>query len=121
MIKKRYGKEINYNGIIINVISESIYMDYTIYNIQIENKTKSNINIANLQKVDTLYIQDSNNIQYYAYLNELTDEMVNIPQNMKIDFHIKFMIKANSNNKITEMCFNNILKDNNYEKINIPF
>lgn len=96
-----------------------MYMDYEIYHIEVDNRSNNKIKIADLNRTNSFYLTDDKNINYYAYLNELSDETITIPSKFKCDINIKYIIKQNLDRKIKSMCLNNVilnLENRNYEQ-----
>ena len=118
-------KEINrgktIDNIKINVLSKDVYMEYEIYNIQIENNSRNDFLLDNLQNSTSIFIKDSKENKHYAYLNELTEEMLTVKVNQIKDISIKFTNSYITNSKVDNINFlrliTNINEKNNKKNI----
>lgn len=104
------------NNIKINVISKNVYLDYEIYDIEFENKTKNTIMMDTKANTSSVFLSDSNNVNYSAYLHEIIDTDLKLNKNEKKTIKIKFNKMYNPNIKISSMNFRDIKY--NYHKIN---
>lgn len=95
-------EEINIEQIVdninFNVIEKHIYVDYEIYKLKISNQSDNNIVLDTLQNTKTIYLQDDNEIKYYAYSNELISSMLKINKNFSTEINIKFSKSYSSSN-----------------------
>ena len=51
---------------------------YEIYNIEVENKTRNSIILDLLEKTDNMYLEDEENLHYYAYNHEMVKEELRV-------------------------------------------
>ena len=86
------------DNINFNVIEKHIYVDYEIYKLKISNQSDNNIVLDKLQDPKTIYLQDDNEIKYYAYSNELISSMLKINKNFSTEINIKFSKSYSSSN-----------------------
>lgn len=86
------------DNINFNVIEKHIYVDYEIYKLKISNQSDNNIVLDTLQDPKTIYLQDDNEIKYYAYSNELISSMLKINKNFSTEINIKFSKSYSSSN-----------------------
>lgn len=103
------NKKVENQGLEIEIVSKSIYMNYEIYKISVKNNLSQKIKLCNLQELASIYILDNNNIRYYACLNELTEAEIQIPSKVKTNFNIKFMNTYTDGKSIQKIVFQNIL------------
>ena len=78
------------NGIEVIVDKINMYMDYTYVTLKVKNNTGKTICIDSKQKLDTMYLQDTNGVTYTAFLNENAVEEFRVSRNMEITVEIKF-------------------------------
>ncbi len=97
----------------ISVISKDIFIDYEIYNINVESKIGKSILLDSLENTNTMYLEDSSGLHYDAYSHEIVREELRV-RAIK-DVSIKFNKKYTTERKITKIVFEDIILDyNNY-------
>ena len=113
------NKKIENQGVEIEIINKSVYMNYEIYKISVKNNLSQKINLCNLQEIDNIYLLDDKNIRYYAYLNELTEAEIQIPGKIKTNLNIKFITNYTEGKRIQKIIFEKIFlqSEENYIKI----
>ena len=113
------NKKIENQGVEIEIINKSVYMNYEIYKISVKNNLSQKINLCNLQEIDNIYLLDDKNIRYYAYLNELTEAEIQIPGKIKTNLNIKFITNYTEGKRIQKIIFQKIFlqSEENYIKI----
>ena len=99
------NKKIENQGVEIEIINKSVYMNYEIYKISVKNNLSQKINLCNLQEIDNIYLLDDKNIRYYAYLNELTEAEIQIPGKIKTNLNIKFITNYTEGKRIQKIIF----------------
>jgi len=130
IIKENGKNKLNINGYInteninkteeteeikITVKSKDIYMDYEIYNLNVENKYGKVLLLDSLEKPKTMYIEDQEGLDYYALNHELIIDKLRV-KNSK-DISIKYNKKYTNQAIIDEMVFTDVILDfNNYTK-----
>ena len=114
--KENINKETENNNIKIKILKKDIYMDYEIYDIQIMNNSDDNILLDTKRNTKTVYLQDSKNVKYYAYTNEVIDNDFIVRKGKMKNIRIKFSSGFSSNRKIEYMIFSDlVLNFNEYE------
>lgn len=93
------------NNIKITVNYKDVYMEYESYNITIENKSERDIKLDSLNSVDSMYLEDNNEIKYPAYNHEITKDMMEISSGNSKTIEIKYYNRFSSGRKITKMIF----------------
>lgn len=93
----------------ITILSKDIFMEYEIYNIEIENKTRNSILLDLLEKTDNMYLEDEDNLHYYAYNHEMVKEELRVKGKKKIS--IKFNKKYSTEREIKRIVFSDIILD----------
>ena len=78
------------NGITITANAIYKYIDYTVINFKVRNDTKNAVIIDTKEDVQSVYLYDTNNVKYTAFLNEIADEQLKINQGAEILVNIKF-------------------------------
>lgn len=107
-------EEINAKGkfmynIEVNVLSRDTYMDYEIYTLKVKNTTNGQILIDPLQEVNTMYIEDENNVKYFAYTHELSESQLLIEPGEESKLRIKYYSKSISEKKIKNIVFSRVI------------
>ena len=94
------NKEIESNGIEINISKRNIFMNYEEYLIKVKNGTKSNIIIDTGEKSNSIELFDNSNVKYSARkmnIQNLNSELlVNITRPLKIRFDKNYNPKIKS-------------------------
>jgi len=109
--KNKINKECEKEKINIKVVEENRYMNYTIYTYEITNNSYKEIIMDPLTNVDSMYIQDKNNIKYVPYTHELSDSQMIIAQGEKRQLKIKYYSKYISNKVINKIVFSKVVLD----------
>lgn len=99
------------NSIEIKVISKDTYMDYEIYNLQVNNKSEKNIILDTLQNSDTIYLQDEKEIKYKAYNYKLQANDITINQGTKKNIEITFSNGYTTGRKIEYLVFSKLISN----------
>lgn len=108
------------NNIKITVNRKRIYMDYETYEIEVENNSKEKIMLDNLQKTNTVYIEDENGQKYYWYNHEILEEDISIRRAQKGNVEIKFNKSYQPKKEITKVVFAGVVaNEHNIIKIEI--
>lgn len=122
--QKINGEQKN-QDVIINVISKDIYKEYEEYEIKVTNNRDEDILLDGLEAVDSIkLIGDSDEVQYQAFTNELSNYDVKIPSKNTKKIRIKFSKEYNPKREICKMYFSNIIlniekyKENKEDKSN---
>lgn len=108
--RQKMNKEEKNQEITINIISRDIYAEYEEYEIKVTNNRNETILLDSLETVDGIkLIGNSNDIEYQALTNELSNYDVKIPsKNTKI-IRIKFSKEYNPRRETNKMYFSNII------------
>lgn len=93
----------------ISVLSKDIFMDYEIYNINVENRTGKSILLDSLESTKNMYLEDSGELHYDAYSHELVAEELRVRGGKSIS--IKFNKKYTTERKIERIIFSDIILD----------
>lgn len=78
------------NGVTIEIEKMHMYMDYTILSLKVKNTNKDIISIDTKEKLDTMYLYDTNGVRYSSFLNENAEEELIFRRNMEMTVEIKF-------------------------------
>lgn len=97
------------DAIKISVLSKDIFMDYEIYNINVENRTGKSILLDSLENTNNMYLEDSEELRYDAYSHELVIEELRVRE-VK-DVSIKFNKRYTTEREIERIVFSNIILD----------
>lgn len=103
------NKSASSNGITVIVVEINTYMDYEIYEFQIVNNTDNTVLMGNLDEEDTMYLQDTNDNKYTAYIHELTKTELTVNSGQTKNLKIKYYNKYSSSKNITYAVFSKIL------------
>ncbi len=98
------NKEVSTDNLVIQVIYKDTYMNDETYCFSIKNNNDYDIYMGDIQNTDTIYLMDSNDIKYEAYLNEMAKEDLHVYAHTKKQVKITF-----SNNYITGRNYSQIV------------
>ena len=76
--KQSIGKQSTQNEVKITAVSKRTYLDYEIYDLEIENLSDKTMKLDSLAKTGTMYLQNSKNIKYRAYAHEIFENDLEI-------------------------------------------
>ena len=109
------NKQQTKNGLTIKVNKKYMYMDYTIFNIQIENNTGKTVCIDTKENISDTYIYDIEQVRYTALLNENTLEELIVKNETTSSINIKFDKRYSPDSRTLKgLVFNEIIT--NYDK-----
>ena len=100
-----------YNNIEIRVTRIDTYMDYQEYMFSVINRSDKIINLDEGITLDSMYIQDENDIQYPAYTHEITDAQKTIYPNEERELSIRYYSQYQSDKMITNIVFSRVIMD----------
>lgn len=112
--KEEIHKSKENNHVTVSVESKSIYDNYEIYHLKIQNDTNQTILFHDGKNSHHICLLDENNVEYVSFMNEIptTDLIIKSPYEKTID--IKFNKLYSAERKIQKIKFENIILD--YEK-----
>ncbi len=106
--REQINKTVRKDKFDITVKYTDIYKDYQTYTFSVTNKSDKTILLDNKLDINSMYIEDANNIQYPAYTHEISEaELVVTPGTTK-DVTIKYYNKFISTKEIRKIGFSNI-------------
>lgn len=111
--RENINKEKETDNLKILVISKDVYMNYEIYNIQVQNKTNDTIFLDSKQDTKSVYLTGSGTNTFRAFIYELGDATLTLKARQTKYISIKFNKVYNPNVKVGKMVFSNII--NNYD------
>lgn len=111
--RKNVNKEQETDNLKISVISKDVYMNYEIYNIQVQNKTNNTIFLDSKQDTKSVYLTGSGTNTFRAFIYELGDATLTLKARQTKYISIKFNKVYNPNVEVGKMVFSNII--NNYD------
>lgn len=103
--RKYLNKEAEYEDINIKVLEINEYMDYTTYVFEITNNSANTILLDDLNNIDTMYLEDNNEMKFLSYTHELTQEELRIKTLEKKQVKIKYYSKYGSTKQIKKIVF----------------
>lgn len=109
--KSNINKSNEVNNIEVLIRSKKVYKDYETYNITIRNKTSNDILIGDRKNNKDIYLVDKDNIQYFAFLNELSTDSLLLKSGYEKNISINFNKIYDQNKIISEIKFKNIILD----------
>lgn len=93
----------------ISVLSKDVFMEYEIYNIKVENKTKNSILVDSLENTNNMYLEDSGGLHYDSYSHEIATEKLRVRGEKEIN--IKFNKKYSTEREVKKIVFSDIILD----------
>lgn len=108
-------------GINISILSKQVYMEYEKYFIEVKNGSGTSIVLNTKQDINSLYIEDENDVKHIAFLNEISDYDLNIQNGFTKKYNIRFNRTYKPNINIKKIVFDNIKigQDSKTQKIEV--
>ncbi len=106
--KKDINSVKSQDGITINIKNKKMYMDYEIYEIDVQNNTGTKLIFNTKNNTDSMYLQDENGLKYIAFLNEITNNELEISNGITKSLKIKFNRGYKPTIKIKKIVFGDI-------------
>ncbi len=107
--REEINKTANINNIEITVLDTNIYMNYQEFKIKVTNNTDKQILLDDNLVEDSSYIEDRNELKYAAYMHELAEAQLIVPQNQTKEVSIKFYTTYSSSRTIAKIGFSRIV------------
>lgn len=107
--KEILDKEYSSENLLIKVKEKYVYMDYEVYNFEIQNKTDNDILLDSLENSKSIYLVDENGKAHYAYSNELYNYMLKVENRTSINLKIKFTNSYVTGRRISEINFSDVI------------
>ena len=98
----------------ITVKNVDTYMDYEIYNLEIENNSENDILLDTSDDTKSVYLLDTKNVPYYFYSNEIIENTLKVKSKFTNNIEIKFSNSYSSSRKINKLVFSKLIL--NYEE-----
>lgn len=93
----------------VKVVSKDTYMDYEKYNIEINNKSEKNVILDNLEKNNTIYLEDSNKVRYNVQIYKLQKNDMIINSGIKREVEIAFSNGYTTSRKMENLVFSKLI------------
>lgn len=119
--KTEINKKTQTSGLEISVNYRYSYYDYEEYEVTFINNSEQNINLDSKSNVNTVYIQDENNLKYTWFGNEIPNEYLNLQPKESKTYRIKFNKLYNSKRTDEAMFFTDITIGQEEKSIAINF
>ena len=112
VIRQEINREKTSEDITINIVYKDIYKEYEIYTVKVTNNREKEILIDSLSTVKGIkLIGETNNVEYQALTNELSDYDVKVPSNNTKTLNIKFSKEYNLMREVKKIQFMDIIID----------
>lgn len=102
------NKSIEAFDVKIQALEKHQYMDFTTYTFEVKNGSKNTILLNDVENTDTMYLEDKNDMKYYAYMHELSEANMRVFPGETKKVTIKYYSKYSSTKKITNIIFSEI-------------
>lgn len=117
--KKEINTSKKQNNIEINILDKRMYIDYEIYDIQIQNNTGNRLIFNTKEHSNSIYLQDENELKYIAFLNEIPNSELEIINGITKILEIKFNRGYKPTINIEKIVFGDINSNGKIENIEI--
>lgn len=107
------------NNVKVNIVSKKIYMDYELYEIEVQNNTGTKLILNTKENLQSMYIQDENKLNHIAFLNEIPDSELEILNGLTKTLYIKFNRVYKPTINIEKIVFEDIKNNGKIENIEI--
>lgn len=109
--RKEYNKQVESNGIKLNIVCKDIYKEYESYDIKIENLTNKTILLDSKEKVDSIYLIGSNENNYSAFSYEVDKTYLIVEPQKEKKLTIRFNKLYSNQVLMRELVFSDIITD----------
>lgn len=92
----------------IQVLEKHQYMDFETYVFEVTNSSTNLVLLNDISDTDSMYLQDRNEMKYYAYMHELSEANLKLYPGEKKKITIKYYSKYNSTKRIDKIVFSKI-------------
>lgn len=106
-------------GLNVTILSKKSYIDYEIYEVKIENSSTNKVIFNTKENPKSIYLQDENDLKHIAFLNEISDNELNIFPGFTRNLQIKFNRGYKPKIDIIKVVFEDIKINNNEQKENL--
>ncbi len=96
------------NDITIKILSKGIYSDYEKYEVEVKNGTQNSLTLNTKKNVDSIYVQDENELKYVAFLNEISEYDLDLSRGETKKYDIKFNRSYKPTININKIVFGDI-------------
>lgn len=103
------NKQTKQDDIIVTFLSKEANMEYEIYNIKIENKTKNTILLDTKTQQKSVYATGSNGATYTAFMYEIEDTHLTIEQGITKTISIKINKIYSPNIRVDKLTFTDVI------------
>lgn len=117
--REEIGATTTQNNITINVKYKKIYMDYEIYDIEVQNSTGNKIIFNTKEHTNSIYLKDENELKYIAFLNEIPNSELEVLNGLSKTLEIKFNRGYKPTINIKNIVFGDINSNGKIENIAI--
>lgn len=107
--KTEINKEKEIQNLKIKILNKKSYIDYEIYDFEVENKTGNALILDTLSDNSKIYLKDSKGTNHYSINNEISNDSLIIKNNYKKRISIKFDNPYINGRKINSVNFDNII------------
>ena len=107
------------SNITVNIVSKRMYMDYELYEIEVQNNTGNKLIFNTKENTNSMYIEDENGLEYIAFLNEIPNSELEILHGVTRTFEIKFNRGYKPTINIEKIIFEDINSNGNRESIEV--
>jgi len=105
------NKQTKQDDIIVTFLEKESNMEYEIYNIQIENKTKNTMLLDTKTKPKSVYATGSNGATYTAFMYEIEDTHLTIEQGVTKKISIKINKIYSPNIGVDKLTFTDVIEN----------
>ena len=102
------------NGVTVKIKNIKVYLNYLVYNLEVENSTENAILLDRRKLTDETYLMDKSGALYTALLHENTEDDLLVESQDKKEIEIKFSCVYQDNTRIAGMVFSKVIP--NYEQ-----
>ena len=113
-------KDLNYsqtnNNVDINIVSEEIYADYIVLNVNVSNQNYKKILLDSGENSNSVYVEDNKGVCYLSYLYEKSNNDLTILQGENAKVKIKFAKPYKNDITVRKVIFSDILLNYNTDE-----
>ncbi len=111
--KRDFNIERSVFDIKIKVLEKNQYMDFETYTFEVTNQSNNAILLGDLNDTEGMYLEDSNNIKYFAYIHEKSEAELKLNSGETRKVTIKYYNKYGANKAIRRIIFSKVIRNYN--------
>lgn len=117
--KYEINKTTEKNGLQVKVLNRYAFYDYEEYELEISNKSGQTIILDTKQDTESVYVKSTKGVKYHWFGNSVSDEELKLNAEESRKVRVRFNKMYSSQNKDKEICFTDVIFNQNNKAIEV--